>query len=49
MQTDARPHVEAARFALVALPPVLAAIGQRRGVLPVATVDVAQETQSVGL
>ena len=37
IQTDAQPCAVVGRFALVALPFALAAIGQRRGVLPVAT------------
>ena len=56
MQTDVRPRVEAGLsvlvalpFVLVALPSVLAGFAQVRAVLPVATANVAQEKQSVGL
>mgnify|MGYP006438774979 CR=1 FL=1 len=48
-KTDVRPHVVVGRFALVALPSALVAIGQQRGVLPVGTSVALEETQSVGL
>lgn len=41
MQTDARPRVEAARFALVGF-------AQVRALLPVATANVAQRLQRSG-
>ena len=55
MQTDARPRVEAARFALVILPSALVALpfalagfAQVRALLPVATANVAQRLQRSG-